>query len=148
MPERSINIKDVVGYYNFMYCSNILTKELTYKTIAWMLQLIKTAPPEAKAEYSPSIKKSISLITTLHKNLDDNDKFKKAVLTDTKWVVVLTAWFIAQACEVEKMMEYADSKKHIISDREYLLVCNACKVAYQLQQISGVEELNHDVEFV
>jgi len=149
MPQRSINIKDVLGYYNFMYCSNILTKELTYKVINWILEHIKTAPPCAKAKYSPSIKQSIRLITTLYKNINNSYEFINAItVTHTKWVVVLTAWFIAQTFEVEKLMEYAESKKEVLFDREYLSVCNACKVAYQLQKISGIEELDSDIEFV
>ena len=132
-----------------MYSSSILTKELTYKVINWILEHIKTAPPCAKAEYSPSIKQSIRLITTLYKNINNSDEFLNAItVTHSVWVVVLTAWFIAQACEVEKMMEYAESRKEVISDKEYLSVCNCCKVVYQLQQISGVEELDSDIEFI
>jgi phosphoribosylformylglycinamidine (FGAM) synthase-like amidotransferase family enzyme len=49
---------------------------------------------------------------------------------------------------VEKMMEYAESKKEVLSDRQYLSICNGCKVVYQLQQISGVEELDSGVKFI
>ena len=50
MTENSISIKNVISYYNFLYCADVLTEEATYTIIGYTLKYFKSAPPEAKTE--------------------------------------------------------------------------------------------------
>ena len=148
MTQTTINTKDVMICYNFMYCADLLKTKETYTIIKFILNYFKTAPPHAKAEYAPSISACVNLLKTLHKNKDNSDEFMSALVANTKWVVVLTAWFIAQCCDVEGIMSDADDNRHSTSDRQYLHVCNACKTIYQLRNIEGVEDLDNYVKIV
>lgn len=148
MTETSITLKDVMCYYNFLYCADALTESVTYENIGYTLKYFKLAPPKAKTEYADSIRACIQLMKALHKNLNNNDEFKNILSQQTSWVLVLTAWFIAQSCDVERIMADTDDKKDTMGDRQYVLICNACKAVHQLQKIEGVERLDHEIEII
>ena len=84
----------------------------------------------------------------LQKNTKDIYEFKNIISQQTKWVIVLTVWFIAQSCDVERIMAYTDDKKDKMSDRQYVLICNACKAVYQLKNIDGIERLDKEIEII
>ena len=126
----------------------MLKTNATYTIIKFIIEHLKSAPSEAKTTYASSISASVNLLKTLHKNKDDSDEFMHTLAVNSKWVVVLTAWFIAQCCDIESIMSDADDNKHSTSDRQYLHVCNACKTMYELQKIEGVEELDNYVKIV
>lgn len=148
MTENSITMKNVLSYYNFLYCADALTEKLTYTIIGYTLEYLKLAPPKAKTEYADSIRACIQLLKALQKNTNDIYEFKNILMQQTKWVLVLTAWFIAQSCDVKRIMANTDDKKDNMADVQYVLICNACKAVYQLKNIGSVERLDKEIEFI